>query len=83
MLSPAHIVHIAHPVVTSAYIKQDLNAETQGKQVLVLETEFDVEHTDNEDKYFDLLVDLTDIKKQAEVQFGDISRVDIKGHTFH
>lgn len=79
MLAPSHILHISHPSVTSAYIKQDLESDMNGKQVLVLETGFDVEHPSGEDQYFDLLIDLKDIKRFVEKQFGDISRVDIRG----
>ena len=84
MLSPSHILHITHPNVTSAYIKQDLENDHNGRQVLVLETDIDMSHaSEAEDKYFDLLVDLRDIQKKVERQFGDISRVDIRGSTFH
>lgn len=84
MLAPSHIIHIAHPNVTSAYIKQDLENNLNGKQVLVLETDIDMAHVEEaEDKYFDLLADLKDIRSRAEKQFGDISRVDIRGTTCH
>lgn len=84
MLLPSHILHITHPNVTSAYIKQDLENDHNGKQVLVLETDIDIYHSpDEEDKYFDLLADLKDIQRTVERQFGDISRVDIRGSTFH
>ena len=84
MLSPSHILHLVHPNVTSAYIKQDLENDHNGKQVLVLETDLDTAHTvDEEDKYLDLLIALEDIKRNVELQFGDISRVDIRGATCH
>lgn len=83
MLSPSQLIHISHPHVTSAYIKQDLAAQTAGKQVLVIETDIDVAKAENEDEYLDLLMDLKDIRSRAQRQFGDISRVDIKGATFH
>lgn len=83
MLSPSQLIHISHPHVTSAYIKQDLAAQTSGKQVLVIETDIDVAKLENEDEYLDLLMDLKDIRSRAQKQFGDISRVDIKGATFH
>ena len=85
MLAPSHILHISHPNVTSAYIKQDLEAHMNGKQVLVLETNINVSRADEteEDKYFDLLAALKSIRNQAEKQFGDISRVDIRGATVH
>ncbi len=84
MLSPSHILHIPHPHVTSAYIKQDLDSKQAGKQVLVLETAIEVGSGEKEeDQYFDLLVDLPEIKQNVEMQFGDISRVDIRTATFH
>ena len=83
MLSPSQLIHISHPHVTSAYIKQDLAAETAGKQVLVIETDIDVAKAENEDEYLDLLMDLKDIRSRAQKQFGYISRIDIKGATFH
>jgi hypothetical protein len=80
MLAPSHLLHITHPHVTAAYIKQDVAALNDGKQVLVLETELSVDSpaSEDEDKYFDLLVDLNDIREQVEMQFGNISRVDIR-----
>ncbi len=81
MLSPSHILHITHPCVTSAYIKQDLESNKAGQQVLVLETP--VELGSPEDQYLDLLADLPEIKQCVEKQFGDISRVDIRSATFH
>ncbi|PZP55601.1 MAG: hypothetical protein DI586_06345 [Micavibrio aeruginosavorus] len=84
MLSPSHILHITHPQVTSAYIKQDLDGKQSGKQVLVLETAIEVGAGEQEDdRYLDLLVDLPEIKQSVEMQFGDISRVDIRSSTFH
>ncbi len=50
MLSPSHILHIAHPNVTSAYIKQDLENNRNGKQVLVLETDIDMTHTEESEE---------------------------------
>ena len=85
MTSPSQIIHLAHPSIVTAYIKQDVEADKTGKQILVLETDIssDVTSEIEEDKYFDLLVDLQDIRKKAEKQFGNISRVDIRGYTCH
>ncbi len=81
MLAPSHVLHITHPHVTSAYIKQNLESDLNGDQVLVLETDIDMTQDEtDEDKYFDLLVDLQDIQRHVEKQFGNISRVDIRAH---
>ncbi len=77
------ILNITHPSITSAYVKYDVESDMK-KHVLVLETDFDVaDIASEEEKYFDLLVDLNGIRSEAEKQYGDISRVDIRGVTCH
>ena len=84
MLSPSHIVNIAHPNILNAYVKQDLTARKSGNQVLVLETNIDLGNDeDGEDKYLDLLSDLNEIQAKAQKEYGNISRVDIRAHTYH
>lgn len=84
MLSPSHILHVAHPYITTAYIKQDVQSDKRNSQILVLETDIDVQNSETEeDKYFELLSDLKDIKSYAEKQFGNITRVDIRSHAVH
>jgi len=84
MLSPSHILNIAHPNVLNAYIKQDLKSKVNGSQVLVLETDIDMKQgEDAEEKYLDLLADLQEIRLKAQNTYGNISRVDIRTDTFH
>jgi hypothetical protein len=77
---------IAHPLVKSAYTKKDFNNSDRqhDSSILVIETNFnsnDKHETGDFDSYLvDLLVDLQDLKEQAEKEVGTVSRVDIRHH---
>lgn len=75
---------IVHPLVRNAYFKKDCTAQNQHHEdVLVLETAFDRDGQEYEsfDSYlYDLLLDLEELKKQAEIKFGHIDRIDIRSH---
>lgn len=74
---PEKINAVCHPLIESMYVKHDLN----GKDVLIIETNFSQEKTDNElyDSYMtELLFDLENLKDLAEEKAGHIDRVDIR-----
>lgn len=72
---------VAHPLVRSMYLKHDLNEGHQGEAVLVIETNFAQQDVTGDDSYLvDLLIDLQDLKDQAEKEIGTINRVDIRRH---
>ena len=75
---------ITHPLVRNAFFKKDCSAQNKRHEdVLVLETAFDRDGREYEsfDRYLsDLLLDLEDLKSQAEIKFGHIDRIDIRSH---
>ena len=72
-------ISITHPLVRSAYLKRSETADHRHEDVLVLET---YTHADNSDDcgFDSYLVDLEDLKSQAERRVGAIDRVDISRH---
>lgn len=75
--------NITHPLVTSLHMKKDYSAADHAKNVLVIEAHFpeaDEAHS-NEDAYLmDLLLDLEDLKREAEKKAGKFDRIDIRMH---
>ena len=77
---------IAHPLVKSAYTKKDFNNSDRqhDSSILVIETNFGESDRDEggdfDSHLVDLLVDLQDLKEQAEKEVGTVSRVDIRHH---
>ena len=76
---------ITHPLVRSIYMKKDYHLDRDADNILVIETNFGQQttgnDTDNFDSYLvDLLIDLQDLKDQAEKEIGAVDRVDIRRH---
>lgn len=76
---------ISHPLISSIFLKKDF-AEDSAKyheDVLVIETNFTHDNTKDEafETYLNaLLLDLPDLKMQAEEKVGRFDRVDIRTH---
>lgn len=71
---------VTHPLIAEIYMKKDFSADRDA-QILVIETNF--AHDDSQDYdscLVDLLLDLEDLKTQAETQMGKFDRVDIRTH---
>lgn len=78
---PQTIHHIARPGIAAVYKKRDFTTNKHSEDVLVIETSFandDDDHESFESFMTDLLIDLPDIKKQAELETGPIDRIDIR-----
>lgn len=76
---------VTHPLVRSIYMKKDYHLDRDADNILVIETNFEQQtngnDTDNFDSYLvDLLIDLQDLKDQAEKEIGAVDRVDIRRH---
>jgi len=67
---------LKHPLIRSAYV----TAIGSDEPVLTLETDIDLRTNgeDDHERYLDLLLDLSDIRRTAERECGPVSRVDIK-----
>lgn len=80
---PEQLKGISHPLVSSICIRKGLGANNQEEDILVIDTRFP---DDEKNKYMfdsylmDLLVDLEELKKQAEQRVGKFDRIDIKTH---
>ncbi|MCF8495706.1 MAG: hypothetical protein K9G62_03460 [Alphaproteobacteria bacterium] len=75
------VSHITHPLVSSLYLKKDPGKRRQGETVLVIETNFSEQEEDHESfdsHLLDLLLDLQDLKDQAESRVGKLDRIDIR-----
>lgn len=79
---PERITSLSHPLVREAYLKKDFGTGHKDKDVLVIETldpDFDdIDHELFDSYLIDLLVDLGDLKNQAEQKVGSFDRVDIR-----
>ncbi len=74
---PEKINAVCHPLIEAMYVKHEIN----GKDVLIIETNFSQDKTDVElyDLYMtELLFDLENLKDLAEEKAGHIDRVDIR-----
>ena len=75
---------VTHPLVRSIYMKKDYSRDRHhADNILVIETNFTQQQDDHEDfdSYLvDLLIDLQDLKNQAEKEIGLVDRVDIRRH---
>jgi hypothetical protein len=76
---PDRLKSFAHPLVSSIYKKMDYS--TGSENVLVIETRFpdaDEDEGSSDSYLMDLLLDLNNLKLQAESRLGHIDRVDIR-----
>ncbi len=79
---PEQLNAVSHPMVTSMYLKKDYGSSGD-EDVLVIETNYSKSEEDYEsfDSYLmDLLLDLNDLKRQAEDKIGHFDRIDIRTH---
>ncbi len=79
---PEQLSAVTHPMVASMYLKKDYG-RTGDEDVLVIETNYSQSEEDYEsfDSYLmDLLLDLNDLKRQAEDKIGHFDRIDIRPH---
>lgn len=82
MLPHNEALNITHPLIAAMYLKRDFSAPKQ-ENVLVIDTNFadsDEEHDAFDSYLTDLLLDLEDLKQQAEAKVGKFDRVDIRTH---
>ena len=76
---------VTHPLVRSIYMKKGYSQQRHSENILVIETNFEQQQDgpdhENFDSYLvDLLIDLQDLKNQAEKEIGVVDRVDIRQH---
>lgn len=75
---------VTHPLVRSIYMKKDFSRyHRHADSILVIETNFaqqNDQHDDFDSYLVDLLIDLQDLKNQAEKEIGLVDRVDIRRH---
>jgi hypothetical protein len=75
---------ITHPYISSMYLKKDFANHHAGEDVLVIDAEFPSEeegtHKSFDSYLIDLLIDLEELKNQAEREVGRFDRVDIRTH---
>lgn len=76
---------VTHPLVRSIYMKKDYHHDRNAENILVIETNFAQQEADSDHETFDsylvdLLIDLQDLKDQAEKEIGAVDRVDIRRH---
>lgn len=79
---PEQLNAVSHPMVTSMYLKKAYGSSGD-EDVLVIETNYSKSEEDYEsfDSYLmDLLLDLNDLKRQAEDKIGHFDRIDIRTH---
>lgn len=78
------IKSVTHPLVRSIYMKKDYSRDhDHADNILVIETNFAQQsdtHEDFDTYLVDLLIDLQDLKNQAEKEIGLVDRVDIRRH---
>lgn len=78
---PEKLNSITHRLVSAIYAKQELNNKLDKQNVLVIKTFIPDPDDDYEmfDIYLsDLLLDLNQLKREAERQVGGIDRIDIQ-----
>lgn len=82
MLPRTESLNITHPLIAAMYLKRDFTKPSH-ENVLVIDTNFADSTEDHGafDSYLtDLLLDLEDLKRQAEARVGKFDRVDIRTH---
>ncbi len=78
---PQTLHNIARPGIAAVYKKRDFTSRKNSEDVLVIETSYSTDSDDHEsfESFMtDLLIDLPDIKRQAESESGHIDRIDIR-----
>lgn len=78
---PEMLNTITHRLASAIYTKQELDSEARSQNVLVIKTSFPDADDDYEmfDTYLcELLMDLEELKRQAEKSVGDVDRIDIQ-----
>jgi hypothetical protein len=79
---PEQLSAVSHPMIASMYLKKDFGSDGN-EDVLVIETNYSKSEEDYEsfDSYLmELLIDLNDLKRQAEDKIGRFDRIDIRTH---
>ena len=78
------ITGITHPQVAAMYVRHEMRDHEQADDVLVIETwphdECELEMHGRDEYILDLLLDLQDLRTQAEAKAGPVSRIDIRWH---
>ncbi len=83
---PEMLNAVTHRLASAIYTKQEVDSESQSHNVLVIKTSFPDADDDYEmfDSYLcELLADLEELKRQAEMSVGDIERIDIQTRPAH
>ena len=74
--TPQQLHKFTHPQISGAFIKKDAS----DKNILILEMWADAKHKNIDAHIAQILLDLEDLKKEAELQYGAFERVDIRPH---
>lgn len=83
--TPRKVKGIEHPLVGDMYLKKTFGEGGLSEDVLVIETRFydwenETEHEAHDDYMIDLLIDLENLKSQAQERVGYFDRIDIRAH---
>jgi hypothetical protein len=77
---PEQLHAVTHPMVASMYLKKDFSS-LGNEDVLVIQTNFskhDNDYQDFDSYLTELLMDLNDLKRQAQDKIGHFDRIDIR-----
>ena len=77
-LIPKQLPYVAHPFISSVYLKEDYSKGFKHDKTLVVEVNLN-EKTGRED-YQRLLTELPGLTQKAESYFGHFENVDIRMH---
>lgn len=75
--TPKTVAGVYHPMIADMYLKT-----SSAEKVLVMQTNrhFDNHGDHMDDEYYELLMDLNDIRSKAEQKVGHFDRIDIRTH---
>lgn len=80
-LIPKKMPHVAHPFISSVYLKENYAKGLYNDRTLIVEVK--VNKKTAESDYQSLLIELPNLKARAESYFGHFRNIDIRMQSIH
>ena len=80
ILADPRLDAVSHPLVAHMYLKKHWAPAGESEDVLVIEANFPVDAAADEadERLYDLLADLPDLRREASTRIGHFDRIDIR-----
>lgn len=80
-LIPKKMPHVAHPFISSVYLKENHRAGLYNDRTLIVEVNINKKTAESD--YQDLLTELPSLRARAESYFGHFRNIDIRMPSLH